>query len=156
MKQWKMVLVAVIVIALARLEHTGERIERLEPVQTLVVVRENGQIRLKTDTGAQGVGDALESAVGNLHTSASGRIFLDTVQYLAVGTTETELLEDLSRLLRPTVQVCCIRGQVDPEEIGKYLSVHPPGVKLADTMKTELPVLYYQNGRGQLVFENNP
>lgn len=149
-KRWVLLLAALI---LSRVEHTGTQVDRLEPVEILMVTVQDGEVCILTDTGAHGVGPDLGRAVENLHASASAAVFLDTAQYLIVDEGGQMLLEQLYPMLRPACQVCRVQTDVDLTEAAAFLRAHPPQTRLIDwiAMRAELPTLYHREGRGQLV-----
>ena len=152
MKKWKWAAVLVVALILTRAEHTGSSINDLEPVETVLVTIKEGNVVLQTDTGAKGVGNNLEKAIENLHSSASGVVFLDTAQNLLVSSQTEELLVELIRWIRPAAHVCLIREDLDLTEVTGYLRVHPPKVQLKDIRAGErtLQVLYFKEVRGQI------
>ena len=150
MKKW-LIAGLVLLLILLRTESAGTDINRLEPVAAVQVLSEEEGVLVLTDTGAQGYGDTLRSALENLHESAPAVIFLDTAQYLLV---DRELyLEELSELLRPACRVCLAKEPVDLELAGKYLEVHGNEITLLQYRAGtgELPILYSKEGRSQLV-----
>lgn len=151
MKKWKWAALVLLII-LGRVEHTGSRINDLEPVEVVLVTEQEGNIIIQTDTGAKGVGNNLEKAVENLHNSTAGVVFLDTTQYLLVSSRTIDLVDDMIRWIRPAARVCLIRGETEPKEVTKYLKIHPPQTQLKDIMAEDakLQVLYLKEGRGQL------
>ena len=152
MKKWRWFALGIAVILLGRMEHTGAQINYLEPVETVLITQNNGNIIIETDTGAKGVGSTLEKAIENLHSSTASDIFLDTAQYLLVSSRTEKMISQMTAVIRPAARVCKIRGEVDLAEVTGYLRTHPPKVQLKDLMAEEakLQTLYYQEGRGQL------
>lgn len=157
MKKLLWLLVVISIFLLGRVEHTGVEIRRLEPVEVVRVLENEDGISIMTDTGAMGVGKDLSAAVENLQASSAATVFLDTAEYLLLSDQTREYLPQLWELLRPACQVCIAEGEVDLTEAGGFLKTHPPEVNLlqcrADSV--ELPQLYYQEGRGQLVRGND-
>ena len=153
MRIGKLVLALLLAVLLVRLEHTGTRIDQLEPVETVWIHTKEGSVYIETDTGAKGIGNNLEKAVENLRSSTASKVFLDTARYLLIETTGEEWIGWLSGILRPNTLVCRFRGEGELSEITRYLKNHQPNTNLLEWMvrKQEVPTLYYQEGRGQLV-----
>lgn len=144
MKKWLLLLLLTVV--LARVEHTGTDISDLEPVE-LVRVTTADTVRIETDTGAAGQGNTLQEAVADLHATASGTVFLDTAQYLLLD--KEAYLPELYDLLRPACRVALARGDMDLTEAARYLEAHTPGDTLltAKADETQLSTLICREGR---------
>lgn len=151
MRNWKWLLLGLIAVVLARVEHTGTPINQLEPVETVLLTQNNGSIIIETDTGAKGIGNNLDKAIENLQSCTSAQIFLDTAQYLLVSSRTQSMLPQMRAYIRPAARVCIIRGDAELSEVTEYLRTHPPRTQLRElTAEEQLQVLYYQEGRGQL------
>lgn len=105
------------VVFFARVEPSGQNIGSLQPVQVLVVSA-GGDIRLKSDTGDEGFGDSVASALEKMRASASGEVFLDTADYLLIS--DAALLAEIEPYLRPSCRVCLFEGE--PELKAQILS----------------------------------
>lgn len=152
MKKWLWIVSAAALVLVLRMEHTGVEIDRLEPVELVRVTVEDDAVSIETDTGAQGYGNDLDAAVGNLHGSSSGEVFLDTAEYLIIDENAMELLPKLCQILRPYCRVCIAGGEIELAEAAEYLKGHPPAADLLHYRAgaAELETLYVQEGRGQL------
>ena len=150
-KIWIPVLIALLL--LSRVEHTGVDVGELEPVELVQLSKEEAGLCVETDTGARGYGQNLETAIENLYESSSAAVFLDTAEYLVLTGQTEEYLPQLYEILRPACRVCVTDGKVDLTQTVKFLGAHPPQVKLLQCRAgvAELPTLYFQKGRGQIV-----
>lgn len=152
MKKWMWIVGVAALALLLRVEHAGTNIDWLEPAELVRVTVEDDVVAIETDTGAQGYGQDLDTAIGNLQLSSASEVFLDTAEYLVVDETAVELLPELWEILRPSCKVCIAGGQIDLAEAAEYLCGHTPTTNLlqcrAGTGKLE--ILYVQEGRGQL------
>lgn len=106
-------------------------IAKLEPVQTVAVTQEQGQIVLETDTGNKGRGADVHKAVQDLRENTPGVIYLDTAEYLLVSEESLEQMEQLQGYFHSSVQVSLWDGQGSVEEAAKYLSVHGKRPKIS-------------------------
>ena len=102
MKRWLIGGVMIIALALLNGENrTGTDIAELEPAQVLWV-DEAGAVEVRTDMGQMGRGRNLDEAVRDMEQTATGRVFLETAEYLLVTPGGATRLDELCRLLRPT------------------------------------------------------
>lgn len=152
MKKWQLLTSVLLIVLLSRTERTGMQINELEPVETIMITQNNGNIVIETDTGAKGIGSDLDKAVENLHSSSDYVVFLDTAQYLLVSSKTEKIMEQMTELIRPAARVCKIRGEIQLNEVTQYLRTHPPRIQMKDISAGEmkLQTLYYKEGRGQL------
>ena len=153
MKRWKKWSLALLAVFLLRTEHTGIRVDRLDPVESIRIHLEAGSIVIETDTGAMGIGNSLDKALENLQSSSSATVFLDTTRYILLDSRTEQLIPQLYDLFRPNTRVCLLRGTGDLPELTKYLNHHRLRTRLLDVIAggKAVPTLYYQEGRGQLV-----
>lgn len=152
MKKWMWLFLAAGIL-LSRVEHTGTAIDLLEPAQVVRITVEDEETSIETDTGAKGIGKDLTAAVENLHSSSPTVVFLETAEYLIVNERAVEELPEVYELLRPSCQMCVSDGELDLKEAGSFLKTHSSGVTLLQyrAEPVQLPKLYCQEGRGQLV-----
>ena len=155
MRKWWLILLVTGAL-ISRWETSDRQINRLEPVQTIQVMRTGDGVQIRTDTGAAGYGSTLSSAVENLHSATDGVVFLETAQYLLVD--DRQDLELLSHWLRPACDVCLARDPMDLELAGEYLAVHKPETTLLQYLagKRDLMIYYSREGRGQLAPSGKP
>lgn len=109
-------------------------------------------MEVETDTGAKGCGEALEAAVEDMKAHASGRIFLDTADYLLLDTRDMEYAE-LYPLFRPGCRVCLARHVADLEHAAGFLKNHRPENSLLQICAEErrMETLIEQQGGLELV-----
>lgn len=109
---------------------------KLIPVETVFVYREGEMTVVETETGNRGVGSTVDTAIQNLHETASGLIFLDTAEYLLVSEETVGLLSDMAGYLKETTRVCKAEPGIDLMAVSEYLAVHRPSssLKVANTM----------------------
>ena len=125
MKRMMWLLAALSMVLLMRLPGQSADVAELEPVETVLVCRRGSDICITTDTGATGTGENLPLAVEDLNRHASGRIFLDTADYLLVEGEDISW-EELYPVFRPGCWVCRASGIEDLEAAGAFLKIHPP------------------------------
>lgn len=124
----------------APVEHLN--VGELIPVQVVAISEENGWTVIETDTGDKGIGANAQKALKNLKDTASGKIYLDTAEYLLLGKNTAKAAEDLRSELKPSVKLCKTAKSLDLKETAKFLNTHGKLTKLKDWNKdTELPVL---------------
>lgn len=104
--------------------------QRLLPLLTIQVAREDGAVRLRSEAG-EGVGADWDAAVADLRAQASGEVFFDTAEHIVVC--DRDLLPQILRsgVLRPAAQVYFADAFRDVEGLEAYLSAHPSGVTVA-------------------------
>lgn len=154
MKRWIWYGAALLlVLAVGAEGFAGRDVGAFQPVQTLLVTRGDGRIRVETDTGEWGEGKTLREAFENMENTAAAEMFLDTAEYLLIGMDCEDLLGELMDRLRPSCSVCGAVGKVDPAQAGLYLRAHPPMRTLMEYRAglREIPVLIGDEGRVELV-----
>lgn len=104
--------------------------QRLLPLLTIQVAREDGAVRLRSEAG-EGVGADWGAAVADLRAQASGEVFFDTAEHIVVC--DRDLLPQILRsgVLRPAAQVYFADAFRDVEGLDAYLGAHPSGVTVA-------------------------
>ena len=118
------------------------KLGELVPVQVVSVQKEGDWTVIETDTGDKGIGADARRALENLKDTASGKIYLDTAEYLLLGESGEDAVEMLRGELKKTVRLCAIAKTMDLAETAKFLRVHGNLPKLKCWKKgTELPVL---------------
>lgn len=127
MKKWLFFLIILVAVAfLPKLQNAGTDVAQLLPVQTVAITRQGGQIVLRTDTVASGVGEDFTEALENLHATTPARVFLETAEYLLIDPALLNLLPSLLNDLRPSCRVCKLEGEGDLTLVGDYLRIHQP------------------------------
>ena len=103
---------------------------KMKPVETLAIQYSNGQIMLATDTDDTGSGGTVAEAVQDLRETTSGRVFLDTTDYLLVGENASSYIEDIASYIKRSAKVCEMGEDIDPKDAGEYLRSHEPETEL--------------------------
>ena len=153
MKRWMWLLCGL--LAFWMIEETGSQVEQLQPVQLLQVTKKNGSIFLRTDTKDFGMGETLQSALADLQETSEKQIFLETADMLVLGENTENLLPELKMYLRPAVQVCSIRDEIDLSQAAVYLKNHGSQVRLGRWEEDrKLPELKASEGRLRLEGSN--
>ncbi|MBQ7802057.1 MAG: hypothetical protein IJ375_07020 [Oscillospiraceae bacterium] len=114
----------------------------LLPVELVSVSAAGGKVTIRTDTGNSGTGENVTRAYRDLEESASGKIFLDTVDYLVLEESKEIPLENLRQYLKSGIRVCRGEEGLNLEEAALYLATHRPQVRLKElNTVTDAPVL---------------
>lgn len=148
MKRWVIAIAAVIAVLLLP-EGQGTDVGKLQPVELLYIYINDGKIILQTDTGDTGMGYTLDAAVDDMHNTASGVVFLDTIDYVLLTENTRDIINDLQNILRPSTNILIATGTVDPEKVTEFLKIHKPDVSLKNYMagQKKLPKLMTAEGR---------
>ena len=154
MKKW--ILYLVILAAIPILSYGGfggEDVGEFYPVQTVMISPAKEAVRILTDGGQLGEGKDINSAMENLHSTATARVFLDTADYLLLEPGMEKWLPQLKQYFRPSCCVCTVSMAVDPSEATAYLQLHQPNLTLTqyEAGEKRLPTLIYNEGRMTLV-----
>ncbi len=128
-------------------------VAKLQPVEVLRLTVTGDVIRVETDTGEAGKGNTFSEAFEDLKAGTAGDIFLDTVEFVLLGSGAELLSQELIDYLRPACRVCLEIGAADLSKIAAFLDVHSPKVTLMDCQGTlpELPTLIAGKGEMRLV-----
>lgn len=153
MKKWLAYLIVIGAVAFLGGKGAGKDIGKLQPVQTVVVSAQNGQVQIQTDTGDLGLGQTVADAIENMEGTSAYEIFLDTADYLLIEPGCASLLSELTAHLRPSCTICLTDGGPDLETVGKFLQRHEPEVTLQHYRagRRDLPMLRTREGRMELV-----
>ena len=151
MKRWWMLIGLTALISVLS-PFRGTDIGKLRPVQWVYLSRQENVVRLETDTGDWGEGEAILSALEDLRRSAPGNLFLETADYVLVSRDALRDLPGLKNVLRSGVEVCLAEGKPD-ENTAAYLRAHNPGLTLREFFSGDeaLPVLVMEEGRCEIV-----
>ena len=122
MKRTLIYIVLLIVTFIAPVDRVN--VGHLQPVEVIAVSEMNNGILIQTDTGDMGIGENVAEAVKNLKENATGIIYMDTARYLLVDENTQNQTAQLRSYLKDSVQVCLTDGEIDMEEVGKYLKTH--------------------------------
>lgn len=153
-----MILLAVCLLAgMANLlPFEGSQISQLSPVEILCLYRQEDGVLAVCDGGIAAKGETVLQAVENLHTSAPGRLFLDTVDHVVCAGLDPEAETLLEAGLRPAVSI--YTADHPPEDLkilAKYLQVHGGGVTLGRLEEQpHAPVPRLQTGVSGLYLES--
>jgi len=152
LKRWYWIAVGLIVLFLLP-EGQGMDVSQLQPMELIYICMEEGRVVVRTDTGDEGSGNTLDTALMNLHASSNGKVFLDTADYVLVTEDTKDLIEEMGGILRLSARVILASGQIDPEAVPQYLAAHDSRVTLKDCMSGEqtLPKLMTAGKRYYLV-----
>ena len=111
-------LVLAVAIPVKRLD-----IAKLEPIEAVAVMVEDGLVCLRTDTESEGTGETVALALRALKENAKGMVYLDTARFLLVAENAYEEAKVLMQYLRRNVQVAPYGGAGVKEE-AQYLETH--------------------------------
>ncbi|MBO5952502.1 MAG: hypothetical protein J6Q53_00010 [Oscillospiraceae bacterium] len=154
MKHWVLYLLGLLLVAaLGGMPFSGTDVAQLQPVQVVQVARTVDRVVVRTDTDDYGSGATLSGAFEDLKRTTSGKIFLETAEYLLLSAGTEDLIPELTEYLRPGCSVCVVAGEEDLESVAAYLEAHPLLVTLQDCRAeaVELPLLLAYEGRLELV-----
>ncbi len=154
MKKWLFYVAAVVLVAaLGYMPFSGSDVAVLQPVELIFVDHKDGAVTVQTDTGDMGKGKTLEQAFADLKSTTAGEVFLDTADFLLIGTNGTILLQELTQILRPACKVCIVQEQVDLKEAAEFLRIQSENVTLQQyrTGKGSIPHLIMDEERLRLV-----
>jgi len=107
-------------------------VAKLEPVQTVAIYTDGGEVVLETDTQNMGRGADAKEALQDLEDNTPGVIYLDTAQYLLVTENAARYAEQLRGDLKPSVYVSMWDGKGEISNAARYLSVHGKLTKFRD------------------------
>lgn len=118
------ILLYIVILALLFLAPL-ERLDvaKLEPVQTVAIHVDNGQVVLETDTKNKGQAQNLQAAIEDLEKNTPGVIYLDTAQYLLITEDAANYAQEIEKYLRPSVKVSLWDGQGSVEQAAKFLGI---------------------------------
>ena len=111
-------LVLAVAIPVKRLD-----IAKLEPIEAVAVMVEDGLVCLRTDMESEGKGETVALALRALKENAKGMVYLDTARFLLVAENAYEEAKALMQYLRRNVQVAPYGGTGVKEE-AQYLETH--------------------------------
>lgn len=103
---------------------------------------------LQTDTDDVGVGSDALAALENMKQTSPAVIYLDTAQYLLIGTEGESAAQQLRGVLKDNIRLCKTQDQIDLQSVAKYLPVHGQLPKFSQWESgKKLPVLHLENDR---------
>lgn len=154
MKRWLWYLAGLLIVAaFGELPFSGTDVAELQPVEVIRVWSGHGLVGVETDTGDQGLGMDVASAIEDLKASTAGQVFLETAEHLIVTREALPLLSELADYMRPACTICLEAGETDLEEAAAFLEAHEPELKFRDFTAGEktIPTLLTLEGRMRLV-----
>ena len=148
MKRWKLVFAAVISLMLLP-RGQGVQFQKLLPAELVYIERQKDQICVYTDFGGLGKGRTLSDALDDLRETASGEVFLDTVEYILLTEETRKEIPELRNHFRLSSAVMLATGSLEMEGLVQFLSAHRPEVSLKDylTGMPRLPRIMSSEGR---------
>lgn len=111
-----------IVILLLSLAAPVKRLDvaKLQPVQTVAVYLQAGEVVLATDTGSLGRGATAQQALSDMKAKAASVIYLDTAEYLLIEKNAQAQADALRPFLHSSVKVGEYGGGDVKEETAFY------------------------------------
>lgn len=123
-------------------------VAKLEPVE-LVVLRAIPQgFAIQTDTGSFGSGTSIADAIQNLEETATGKVFLETADYVLLEGVDADAIPVLLEVFRPSSKVLFLQGDAAPESLAAFLRSRPQMVSILRWKLTEAnpPTIRFQEG----------
>ena len=149
MKLWIWLLPGILLVGVLELwPFRASDVAKLQPVEVLAVYGENEEITIATDIGVKGKGSSVQMALGDMKETASGMIFLETVDYLLIAPEQVALLPELSSYLRPACRVCLWKGDIKLQDVADFLDTHKTTLTLLSYLAepAEIPLLAGKDG----------
>lgn len=144
----KTIIYGILLTAALLIPNEATDLEKMKPVEAVLVRMEDDLIIIETDTEDVGIGATVAQAMRNLEETTAGTIFLDTADYLLVTEgTEQQILE-MALYLKKSVRICYAEEQIDIVDAVEFLRAHRPEIKLRQWKDgAEIEVLKEENGR---------
>ena len=98
-------------------------IAKLQPVESVAVYVERGEIVLQTDKESVGRGATAQQALEDLKKNAPAVVYLDTADYLLIGEGALDASNEVRGWLKRSIQTAKYAGG-DVKEETQYLKVH--------------------------------
>jgi len=148
MKRW-ILLVGLGILLWRSAPSNAADVGKLLPVELLYIYKEGEMVVIETDNDLSGKGRNLEKALSNLYASASGTVFLDTADTVLVTNQTEPLIIQMKSVLRPSCNICLLKGKTDLKKAAEYLRTHRTDRTVLDLRngKKELPCLISKEGR---------
>lgn len=143
---------AALLAVLTMLPHAGTDVGELRPVQVLYITKD-AHYQVRTDTEDSGAGQTLQEALNDLEATASGHIYLNTVDYLILTEETRDCRQELGERLRPSVELYTAVGEIDIDRVGEFLKAHPTNYTLRKA-DSQIPILSMEEGRYHLTTQN--
>ncbi len=114
----------------------------LQPVEILAISKDNNLLVIRTDTNDVGVGKTVAGAIKDLKDTASGIVYLDTAEFLLLEKGCEYEGQQLKKWLKGSVRVCSTLGEINMDNVAKYLRAHGSFPALKDwDYNQSLPIL---------------
>lgn len=149
MIRWILYGLILAVVLTVPLERTD--VAKLQPVQTVCVYCDESGFVVKTDTGDEGRGETIQTALKDLQETTPAVVYLDTADFVLFAKNAESAIEDMRGVLKGSVEVYTFEGDPDLKDASKYLEIHGNGPVLKSVNKgAKLPFLECKNGRMKL------
>ena len=123
-------------------------VAKLRPIEVIYICKDADAVILKTDTDDVGIGTDVASALEDMKQTSPAVIYLDTAEYLVIGTGAQEDAKALEGVLKGSVEVCLAEQEPDLQMVADYLPAHGKMPRFSDwDAGEELPILTIQNDR---------
>lgn len=123
-------------------------VAKLRPIEVIYICKQGDGVLLQTDTDDLGMGQDALSALENMKQTSPAVIYLDTAEYLVIGSGAEKEAQQLRGTLKNSVQLCATGEKVPLKDVAKYLPVHGDLPELSQWEAGEtLPVLRLENER---------
>lgn len=133
MKHWRIYLAAAaVVILLPRGQEMD--IGKLQPVELIHIYKETNAVVVRSDAGDLGIGNTLPLALEDMKQTATGEVFLETIDYVLISEDMKAAIPELQDVIRPAAHILVASGRINPKDAGEYLNIHPTEVTLKDCM----------------------
>lgn len=131
MKWWLALLTAIVLTLIFGLPFREYETQQLLPIKTLQAEYTENGIHIASDVG-EGKGESWQSAVEDLRKNASGDVFFDTAEQLAVTDRLLALEAAHSGELRPSAQVYLVSELAPMKGLYEFLKAHPSDWQISD------------------------
>ena len=147
----RMVFYSLLLLAAVMVPTETVELGALLPVQVVYLYEEADRVTIETDTENRGTGASVEKAIADLTESASGKMFLDTAEYLIVTEDTEHLINEVGAYLKGKTRLCIGTGKLDLGDAASYLNAHRPKTQLKTwNREQKLQMLEQKNGRFRL------
>lgn len=146
MKTW--ILYALILTATFLFPVERADVAKLRPIEVIYIYKDAETVILKTDTDDLGIGTDVASALENMKQTSPAVIYLDTAQYLLIGTDAQQDAQQLRGIVKNSMQLCLAEGEQDLKQVAQYLPAHGKLPSFGTWRPDQkLPFLYRENAR---------
>lgn len=144
----KTIIYGILLTAALLIPNEATDLEKMKPVEAVLVRMEDDLIIIETDTEDVGIGATVAQAMRNLEETTAGTIFLDTADYLLVTEGAEQQILEMAQYLKKSVRICYAEEQIDIVDAVEFLRAHRPEIKLRQWKDgAEIEVLKEENGR---------